>query len=64
MSPHACADCVSVHGDDPSKWLNAYPQGAEWRKKYSAHLCDGCADERDEIGRVEEREEFGWVEEQ
>lgn len=51
--PKPCADCVEIHGDDPTAWLNQWPQGAEWRPRYGLCLCDGCADERDEWDRAE-----------
>jgi len=46
--PHACEDCVNVHGDTPAEWLARWPQGAEWREEYGTYLCDGCAEERDD----------------
>ena len=46
--PHACADCVDIHGDTPEGWLRQWPQGAEWRERFGQYLCDGCAEERDE----------------
>lgn len=48
-----CLDCVEVHGDDPAQWLSRWPDGAEWRPAHHAHLCDGCADERDEWAGVQ-----------
>lgn len=50
MEPLPCHDCVNVHGDNPSEWLEQWPLGAEHRKKYGEHLCDGCYDEREENG--------------
>lgn len=41
-----CLDCVSIHGDRPADWLAQWPEGAEYRPAFQAHLCDGCADER------------------
>ena len=46
--PHACEDCVNVHGDDAAAWLKKWPAGAEYRRRHRAHLCDGCADDRDD----------------
>jgi hypothetical protein len=44
---------VNLHGDDPAAWLNRWPLGAEYRANLKAHLCDGCADEREDWARVE-----------
>lgn len=47
-APHACRDCVDVHGDTPAEWLAKWPTGAEWHADYAVHLCDGCREERDD----------------
>jgi hypothetical protein len=52
-APQPCCDCVNLHGDDPAAWLNRWPLGAEYRPDLKAHLCDGCADEREGWARVE-----------
>ena len=44
--PMPCSQCTHVYGDAPADWLAKYPQGADYWTAYSAHLCDGCADER------------------
>lgn len=46
--PKPCEDCVAVHGDDPAAWLSQWPQGAEYRPRHDAWLCDGCDEERSE----------------
>lgn len=53
LKPAPCCDCVQIHGDDPAAWLNQWPKGAEYRDRFKAHLCDGCADDRDDWLRVE-----------
>lgn len=51
--PKPCYDCVDIHGDNPTEWLNKWPQGAEYRSDYQEHLCDGCYDERVDNDNVE-----------
>ena len=46
-TPHACEDCVNVHGDTAGEWLTKWPQGAEYRRDQRTYLCDGCAEDRD-----------------
>ena len=53
LAPVACCDCVQLHGDDPAAWLNQWPKGAEYRDRFRAHLCDGCADDREALFHVE-----------
>jgi len=47
--PMYCVDCVEVHGESPTTWLRDCPEGAPLRADHNdTHLCDGCADDRDE----------------
>ena len=52
-TPRPCTDCVNLHGEPAAAWLNSWPLGADWRPRFKAYLCDGCADERAEWETIE-----------
>lgn len=55
----ACEDCVEIHGDKPSEWINKWPAGADWRAVHVAHLCDGCFDDRND--QADPMNDFNYV---
>ncbi len=59
MTAKPCADCVELHGD--ATWLEKWPEGAEFRVRHQAHLCDGCADERTDQLQTSPDEEAAWA---